>query len=218
MKKVLLIILILGLGFSMGWFLKGLFISTETIKYQDELYQQIDDLVERKIKDSLSKKIEPNNKERFIKNPLNVEKLELINHLDFTSGGSPEKKNFQSCFNNQKGFYGRYHLIDKTSKLLPVIKGHIDIFKEGQLGNWNANDKNQEVFKINLKTNLVVVWDSIKIGLHKKQIEQFSKVNYGLCTTLNDSIYFCDFNNFSATFNFDSDTLKELTIIRNCDK
>lgn len=215
MKRIITIILILVAGILIGWFLKEMNTSKEIIQYQDRLYRQVDALIEDSIKLAISTKTQM---EDTIAIPYDLQKLHLTENIDFTSGGISKEYQNKYCDNAKDGFYGRYHLIDKSSRLLPAFKGEIDIFKTGKMGSWRSDDLNQKIWRIHLKSNLISVWDSITIGLTRKKIESFGKINNGFCVKKGDAFYYCDFNNFLAVFIFQSDTLKELTVTRKCKK
>lgn len=98
MNKAILIVLILACSFLAGWFLKGLLISTKTVKYQDDLYRQIDVLINNQILDSIE-----NSKfnKRNIEEPLNISE---IDKMKFTSGGGHDLKDENYCYSIETGF------------------------------------------------------------------------------------------------------------------
>jgi len=168
------------------------------------------------VSDSTIKELIEKHKTTELPEPLEVSKLEFMSRLDFTSGGLPseDKKNY--CDSSGIGFYGRYNLIDRRNQNIDALVGVIDIFKLGQMSNWKSSDSNQTVWKIHLKSDLISVWDSIHVGLTKDQIVQFVNANDGFFMKKEDINYSCDFNNFTVVYNFMNDTLKELTVTRNC--
>lgn len=148
--------------------------------------------------------------------PLQLSKLETIHGLRFTSGGVSTKDKVQYCDSSENGFYGRYHLLDFNSKIEQA--GIIDIFSPGKMYEWKPSDTNQTIWKIQLKSDIISVWDSIHVGLSREKIILFSQENNGSCTEKDEFFYSCDFNSFSVTYRFENDTLKEFTVIRNCGK
>lgn len=212
MKKVILLILLLSIGFISGWFLREIYISTETIKYQDQLYHQIDDLIEKRIEDSLILD-EFNN--RKIDEPINVSD---IDKMKFTSGGGFSLEDGEYCDSLKTGFYGSYFIIDENySDIIGrPVGGRITVHSDGKMINWKSTDTNQTIWNIHLESDIISVWDSIHIGLTKSEIESFSSKNNGLCVEIGNKFYNCDFNNFYTIFEFKNDKLKELTITRKC--
>mgnify|MGYP005679964363 CR=1 FL=1 len=83
---------------------------------------------------------------------------------------------------------------------------------------WKSTDTNQTIWEIHLETDIISVWDSIKVGMNRSDIEKFGKAKDGFCRYQEDDSYSCFFANFSAVYIFKNDSLKEMTITRNCDK
>ena len=142
-----------------------------------------------------------------------------IDKLEFTSGGGEEIENHKKCDSLGTGFYGSYFLIDRDfSDEIGPVGGIITIHSNKKMSGWKSTDTDQTIWKIHLKSDVISVWDSIKVGMTRSQIETFGKANNGFCVKKGDAFYSCDFNNFSAVYNFQNDTLKELTVTRKCEK
>ena len=213
MNKAILIVLILACSFLAGWFLKGLLISTKTVKYQDDLYRQIDVLINNQILDSIE-----NSKfnKRNIEEPLNISE---IDKMKFTSGGGHDLKDENYCYSIETGFYGSYSLIDEdySDKIGRPVGGRILVHSRGAMADWKSTDTNQTIWRIHLVSDVISVWDTIKVGTPKNQIEKFAIANKGNCFYIGPSFYACDFNNFSATFHFRNDLVGELLVVRSCE-
>lgn len=153
-----------------------------------------------------------------ISEPFNISQLEISDRLDFTSGGLPKQDQQKYCENTQKGFFGRYHLIDRKSLFETPLVGTIDIYKPGEMSSWRASDTNQIIWKIFIKSDVISVWDSIRVGISRATVVEFGKTNNGVCDTLREGYYSCEFSNFTVDFRFQNDTVKELTVFRKCDK
>ena len=163
MNKAILIVLILACSFLAGWFLKGLLISTKTVKYQDDLYRQIDVLINNQILDSIE-----NSKfnKRNIEEPLNISE---IDKMKFTSGGGHDLKAENYCYSIETGFYGSYSLIDEdySDKIGRPVGGRILVHSRGAMADWKSTDTNQTIWRIHLVSDVISVWDTIKVGTPK---------------------------------------------------
>ena len=152
-----------------------------------------------------------------IDEPFQVSELDK---LKFTSGGGEEMENHKKCDSSNTGFYGSYFLIDQdfADEIGRAIGGTITIHSNKKMSAWKSTDTDQTIWKIHLKSDVISVWDSVKVGMARSQIEKFGKANKGFCVKKGDAFYSCDFNNFSAVYIFQNDTLKELTVTRKCEK
>jgi hypothetical protein len=159
-----------------------------------------------------------NHFESQIAEPFNISTISLNHRLDFTSGGLPKRNKENYCDSTSNGFYGRYNIIDRNiTDTFPVV-GHIDIFKKGKMSDWKSDDADQKIWEISLSSDILTVWDSVRVGLPRKDIVEFGQAHNGFCIKKGDFYYSCDFNNFGAVFIFKSDTLKRLTVTRSCNK
>lgn len=143
-----------------------------------------------------------------------------IDKLEFTSGEGEEIENYKKCDSSGTGFYGSYFLIDQdfADEIGRPVGGIMTIHSNNKMSEWKSTDTDQTIWKIHLKSDVISVWDSIKVGMTRRQIETFGKANNGFCVKKGDVFYSCDFNNFSAVYIFQNDTLKELTVTRKCEK
>ncbi len=142
-----------------------------------------------------------------------------IDNLNFTSGVGQEIANHKKCDSSGMGFYGNYYLIDEDllEKVQTPVGGIITIHSDNKTSGWKSTDTDQVIWKINLKSDVISVWDSIKIGMTRTEIEKFGKANKGFCVKKGDIFFSCDFHNFLVVYLFKGDTLKELTIERKCE-
>jgi len=147
-------------------------------------------------------------------------KVTDIDRLEFTSGSGKKIDQHIQCDSSKNGFYGSYNLIDSnySDKIGRPIGGTITIHSNKEMLNWKSTDTDQTIWEIHLKSNVISVWDSIKVGLPRFKVEKFGKVNNGRCIKKGEDYYSCDFNNFSAVYLFKKDTLSELTVTRKCNK
>lgn len=146
--------------------------------------------------------------------------VENIQKLEFTSEVNESSVDNDYCDTIEKGTFGSYFLIDSdfSDEIGRPVGGIITVhYNNGKKG-WRADDKTQTIWKIHLKSDVISVWDSIKIGMTLSQIENFGRENNGLCIEKGDDSYSCDFNNFLVAYTFKRDTLKELIITRKCEK
>lgn len=150
--------------------------------------------------------------------PFDISQIDNIEGLDFTSGVLSKADHKDFCGNPEKGIYGRYYLIDGSSELKPPVVGTIDIYKQDIKTAWQASDKDQTIWKMNLKSNVISVWDSMYVGLTRDKVVQFNQSNSGIAIKKGDFYYSSDFNNFSVVYNFKNDTLRELTVTRKCEE
>lgn len=148
-----------------------------------------------------------------IAEPFQVSDIEA---LEFTSGLTSLSK----CDSSGTGFYGTYFLIDRDLANEPggPVGGTITIHLNKSMSDWKSTDTNQTIWQIHLKTDVISVWDSVTVGMTRSQIEAFGKEHNGLCVKQGEAFYSCDFNNFSAVYIFQNDTLKELTVTRKCEQ
>ncbi|MCF8374641.1 MAG: hypothetical protein K9H64_23685 [Bacteroidales bacterium] len=143
-----------------------------------------------------------------------------IDKLEFTSGGGKEIMEHKKCDSSNTGFYGSYFLIDPdfADENGRPVGGIITIHSNKKMSGWKSTDTDQTIWEIYLKSDIISVWDSIKVGMSRNEIENFGKMNNGFCVKKGDFYYSCDFNNFSVVYIFHDDTLKELTVTRKCEK
>ena len=176
-----------------------------------------DNSVQEVTKDSLKLQLLESHLNSKIAEPFQVSD---IDKLEFTSGGGKEIENHKKCDSSGTGFYGSYFLIDQdfVDEIGRPVGGIITIHKNNKMSEWKSTDTDQTIWKIHLKSDVISVWDSIKVGMTRSQIETFGKANNGFCVKKGDAFYSCDFNNFSAVYIFQNDTLKELTVTRKCEK
>ena len=154
--------------------------------------------------------------ESFIGEPFLVQDIDGLN---FTAGGGPSIKNNELCDTLKSGFFGSYFLIDPgfEDENGHPTSGTIIVHVTGKMKDWKSIDSNQTIWKINLKSDVISVWDSIHVGLSRKEIEDFSISNNGHFKKRGPDLYSCAFNKFSVDYLFKNETLKELSINRNCD-
>jgi len=147
--------------------------------------------------------------------PINLNLLKPIQRLSFTNidelpfGKAPNYPN-----DNGDGFYGRYTIVEKISSKHLSVCGYIDVHKEGDIINSKFSDTNQVIWEICIASDILSVWDSIKVGTHRKVIEDFGRIHNGLCIRHGDRFLVCYFNNFSVTYKFENDKLKEFFVYR----
>ncbi|WP_417610535.1 hypothetical protein [Owenweeksia hongkongensis] len=145
-------------------------------------------------------------------------KVSNIDRLNFTSGGGHYGKQNELCDSLENDLFGIYYLIDENSSYNSgsPVGGTITVHINGKMTSWRSDDTTQTIWKIHLISDVISVWDSIKVGLTKNKIVKFGQVNNGLCIEKEGFDYLCDFGNFSAIYKFENDTLTELTVTRNC--
>tara|TARA_B100000963_G_C22416833_1_gene575835 strand:+ start:20 stop:643 length:624 start_codon:yes stop_codon:yes gene_type:complete len=194
----------------------GLFVLISCSNQQTEIRDK-DNSVQEVTKDSLKLQLLESHLNSKIAEPFQVSD---IDKLEFTSGGGKEIENHKKCDSSGTGFYGSYFLIDQdfVDEIGRPVGGIITIHKNNKMSEWKSTDTDQTIWKIHLKSDVISVWDSIKVGMTRSQIETFGKANNGFCVKKGDAFYSCDFNNFSAVYIFQNDTLKELTVTRKCEK
>ena len=143
-----------------------------------------------------------------------------IDKLEFTSGGGKEIEEHEKCDSSNTGFYGSYFLIDPdySDEIGRPVGGIITIHSNNKMSGWKSTDIDQTIWEIHLISDVISVWDSIKVGMSRNEIEKFGRTNNGFCVKKGDAFYSCDFNNFSVVYIFQNDTLKELTVTRKCEK
>ena len=173
--------------------------------------------VQEVTKDSLNVQLPDSKLNSEISEPFQVRD---IDKLEFTSGGGKEIENHKKCDSSGTGFYGSYFLVDKdfADEIGRPVAGIISIHSNRKMSEWKSTDTDQTIWKIHLKSDIISVWDSVKVGMTRNQVETFGKVNNGFCVMKGDAFYSCDFNNFSAVYIFQKDTVQELTVTRNCKK
>ena len=145
--------------------------------------------------------------------------IKNIDDLEFTSGMVSTTKAYNKCFNVKTSSYGAYYLIDskysKTSNNLSS-SNIITVRTPNEANNCKSTDTNQTVIKIHLKSDIIAVWDSIRVGISKTAVDEFTTNNLGYCKKYGNGIYLCDYDNFLAFYIFKKDTLKEMKIFRSC--
>lgn len=149
--------------------------------------------------------------------PFDLQRLTSNKQVDFTSGGAPKTDKEQYCESEENGFFGRYHLIDRRYSKAERF-GIIDVYKRDKMSNWKASDPDQKIWKIELNSNALSVWDSIHVGLTRQQVEEFGFKNNGFCVKKGDYYYSCDFNSFFVNFSMLNDTLRSIMVTRKCEK
>lgn len=141
-----------------------------------------------------------------------------IGNLEFTSGGLAKEKWAEFCSSSDNSFFGSYYLIDRNSTLPTPFTGTIIVSVNGNASKWEASDTTQVIWKINLKSDIISVWDSINIGLTKNEIIDFSKSFLSAFEAPYDSVLIYDYQSFTAEYIFSKDTLSELTVTRKCNE
>jgi len=185
-------------------------------KFTVELKEKTKDVREAR-KDSIDLQVIESFLKSKITEPFQVSK---IDKLEFTSGVGKEIDEHKKCDSSSTGFYGSYYLIDQdyADEMGRPVGGVITIYSDNKMTGWKSNDTNQTIWEIHLESSVIAVWDSIKVGMARSEIEKFGKANNGFCVKKGDAFYSCDFNNFSAVYIFKNDTLNELTVTRKCEK
>lgn len=198
------------------FYIVGLLVLISCLEHQTEIKDN-DNVVQEVTKDSLKLQLLQSHLNSKIKEPFHISK---IDELEFISGDGEAIENHKKCDTLGTGFYGSYSLIDKdfTDKIGSPVGGRITVHSNNKMSEWKSTDKDQTIWKIHLKSDVISVWDSIKVGMKRSQIEAFGKANNGFCVKKGSFFYSCDFNNFSVVYIFQNDTLKELTVTRECEK
>lgn len=144
--------------------------------------------------------------------PFDISTIDNIENLYYTSGGSPA--NGELCDSTTNGFYGNYYLIDELNK--KERAGIITIFREGvDMSTWTPFDSTQKFRQINLKTNILTIWEKIQVGMTEEELLLFidKRFNYKKGTMI-----YVDFGIYEGDFRILGDTLNELKIKVKCVK
>ena len=150
-----------------------------------------------------------------LQEPINFKNLKPNERFDFTAGGLYEIK--YDCENIKSGYLGQYVLFDKKSDLKSPIVGTIHIYNKGLMSNWKFDDEDQKIMKLTLKSDVLTLWESIKIGNDKNTVDEyFSNMNKVVKQKGNLISYI--FKNFMIDCYFTSKLLSEITITRVCNK
>lgn len=185
--------------------------STSTTKNADSI-KNLDSIN----KDSLVAEMYAKHLTTTIPDPIDITKLKTTNRLEYTTGGGTSSNKTSLCDSLKNGFYGRYNIYDRQLKPEPGVAGYVEIFKVGNMGDWKQSDTDQIIWEIHLRTSVLAVWDSIKVGNQRSYIDSFIKEHNGLCIKKGDNFYSCSFNNYGTILKFQNDTLTELKITRQC--
>ncbi len=146
-----------------------------------------------------------------LSDPINIVKIKNIDWLTTTSGVITHSEAKKLCFYNDTiGFHGFYFLIDKS---IGIPFGMLKIYSEDKTGNWNFDNKNDRFVEINLKSNKIAVWDSIRVGLSESDLRKFigNRFNY-----TKGSMIYSNLDDYTGVFTILGDTINELTIGLNC--
>lgn len=114
--------------------------------------------------------------------PIKFSQLIPNQRLSFTNIEElPYGKDSNYPINQNDGFYGRYTIVEKISSKHLSVCGYIDVRKEGKIDYSKFSDKNQVIWEILVASEIITIWDSIKVGIPRKVIEDFGRINNGLC-------------------------------------
>lgn len=169
------------------------------------------------LSDSIKKDSIESNISSGIGEPFLISKIEMF---EFTSGGGNKIKTHKDCDTSSAGFYGSYYIIDKKYKdeIGRPIGAIITIYSNKKMSKWKASDKDQTIWEIHLKSDIISLWDSIKVGMIRNDIEKFGEANNAICIKKGDNNYLCEFQKFSLNYIFKNDTLREIIATRKCIK
>ena len=143
--------------------------------------------------------------------------MNIINELEYTSGGVPKKISNTFCNNINVGFYGRYNIVDMTLNVVSSnpITSTIDIYKIGTMENWKPEDINQKVLRIWTKSNQLLIWGKLKTGDKKSILDDFLN-EHKLFHYVKGTSYYFETTNYKAQFRIENETIKEITLNRKC--
>jgi len=143
--------------------------------------------------------------------PVDIVDLKSLEWLTTTSGVVPHSELKNLCVQNDSlGFYGFYFLIDKTVvRPIETLKIHTSQHNK----KWNFDSKKEQFVEINLTSNKITIWDSIKVGLSEEKLKQFigERFHYKKGTMI-----YSDLDSYEGIFIIANDTIIELTIKNKC--
>ncbi len=147
----------------------------------------------------------------YLSTPIEIYELKNLNGLTITSGVVSHSDINELCVQgDSSGFYGFYYLIDNSiNKPLGTLKIHTTD------ENWKFDSKHERFAEIILESNRVSVWDSIKVGLSEKKLNDFigNRFHYKKGTMI-----YSELDSYEGIFVIQKDTISKITIRNNCNK
>ena len=163
------------------------------------------------IKENLVETDTKERQEALFAEPINIGAIKQLGFITTTSGVVPIAEAESFCQQQNEGFYGFYHLINKTNN---QMIGVLTIFTTDQPQDWKVTSKRESLFRIKLETNDIQVWDSISVGMNENNLSDFigDHFHYKKGTTM-----YAELGDYKSNFTINSDTISRIEITRSCE-
>ncbi|KAA1240784.1 hypothetical protein [Aquimarina sp. RZ0] len=170
--------------------------------------------IKNKIEVVEKKSVQENNPEipiREFSDPINLTEIKNLEFLTTTSGVVPHSELESLCKQNEEGFYGFYHLINKNKKYW--MMGLLTVYVTDKPESWKFNSKNETLSMLELKTDDIKVWDSISIGISQSKLLDFigTSFHYKKGSTL-----YAELGEYKSSFTMSKDTVSGIKIVKSC--
>ena len=122
----------------------------------------------------------------------------------------PHSDTSRFCNPTKNGFFGFYSIIDKKND---EQIGTLYIHTSDKPENWKSDSQNETFTSINLLSNDIVIWDSLKVGLTQSELNNFiaNQFHYKKGQTV-----YSDFGKYEGIFTMRNDSIVKLEIKTKC--
>lgn len=179
--------------------------------HENETRLQIDEKVKLQDTSEVQKEV------RELEPPIDITRLSEIKYLDWNSGVINSKKEY--CYHSKNSHYGFYSLIDKrkinTNSIDEIIVGRIVINRKKSKSIWTEKDTTQIIQHIELKSDILTLWQVLKVGLSKHDLLNIIGDNFHY---QKGTIIYTEMKGYNCSFSIKSDSISEITIDKRCNR
>jgi hypothetical protein len=174
-----------------------------------------DNKIEIAQNDLSSDTVEIQNKTFELEPPLDITSLSEVEQLDWNSGVANSKNEY--CYNSSDGHYGFYSLIDKrklkTNNIDEILVGRILIHRKKSKSVWTEKDTTQKIQRIELRSDILTLWQELKVGLSNEDLLNFIGDNFHY---QKGTVLYAELPGYNCNFTILSDTIAEIIIDKKC--
>jgi len=142
---------------------------------------------------------------RVFEQPVDLYSIKNFKNTEFTSGVETK-----ICDIETEGFFGSYGLIDmKESKPF----ANLIVLTTDQPEKWRADSKNEQFVSLELFSEKLIIWDSLRVGLTLVQLNNFigEQFHYKKGQTV-----YADFDRYEGIFQARNDTIVSFELKTKC--
>jgi hypothetical protein len=145
---------------------------------------------------------------KLLSDPIGIENIKELSFLEVTSGVVAISESEKLCAPSDiKGFFGHYQLINKIKH---TYIGQLIVFAPVEPKNWTYDNNSDMFVKIDLEKEDISVWDSVKVGMNKKDLIDF----LGKDVKKKGDFLIADVNNYESEFTILKGTVKRIKVTR----